>query len=197
MTPRRIASQQRTQVPHSATGDSRKDALWGCHPHGKAHFACGPHQRAHSACERWLCREAIFADLCTLLHTHGRSRDRAGPWAPRHRRPRGPRDARAPGPEVHATGAVTQPSTHTSSRSLILIPPISDSYLPCHTTMSFSYESRIERSGLSSRSRIASDSISSVTWKYTILSSLTATKSPSLSQSWPTCTYHPLQRNCR
>ena len=29
MTPRRIASQQRTQVPHSATGDSRKDALWG------------------------------------------------------------------------------------------------------------------------------------------------------------------------
>ena len=29
LTPRRIASQQRTQVPHSATGDSRKDALWG------------------------------------------------------------------------------------------------------------------------------------------------------------------------
>ena len=39
LTPRRIASQQRTQVPHSATGDSRKDALWGCHSHGKAHFA--------------------------------------------------------------------------------------------------------------------------------------------------------------
>ena len=52
MTPRRIASQQRTQVPHPATGDSRKDALWGCHSHGKAHFACGPHQKAHSACER-------------------------------------------------------------------------------------------------------------------------------------------------
>ena len=38
--------------------------------HGKAHFACGPHQKAHSACGRWLRREAIFADLCTLLHTH-------------------------------------------------------------------------------------------------------------------------------
>ena len=82
LTPRRIASQQRTQVPHSATGGSRKDALWGCHSHGKAHFACGPHQRAHSACGRWLRREAIFAGLCTLLHTHGRSRDRAGATGP-------------------------------------------------------------------------------------------------------------------
>ena len=63
-------------------------------------------------------REAIFADLCTLLHTHGRSRDRAGPRVPRHRRPHGPRDARALGPEVHATGAVTQPPTYTNSRSL-------------------------------------------------------------------------------
>ena len=50
--PRRIASQQCTQMPHSATGDSRKDALWGCRPHGKAHFACGPHQTAHSATGR-------------------------------------------------------------------------------------------------------------------------------------------------
>ena len=196
MTPRRTASQQRTQVPHSATGDSRKDALWGCHSHGKAHFACGPHQKAHSACERsrrmrfsvecafpylrkrgatsrksalwgltltekrilhqrrhrdvtkrrtldgrrhgkahfacgphqrahsacgrWLRREAILADLCTLLRTHGRSRGRAGPRVPRHRGPHGPRDARALGPEVHATGAVTQPSAHTNSRSLII-----------------------------------------------------------------------------
>ena len=63
-------------------------------------------------------REAIFADLCTLLHTHGRSRDRAGPRVPRHRRPHGPRDARALGPEAHATGAVTPPPTHTGSRSL-------------------------------------------------------------------------------
>ena len=179
LTPRRIASQQCTQVPHSATGDSRKDALWECHSHGKAHFACGPHQkarsacgrsrrvrlsvrvraqnapfrrvrfslpaqtwshltekrilrrpphvkaqsapagsrksapcnrrrgrdvaerrtldgrrhgkahfacgphqRAHSACGRGLRREAVFADPCTLLHTHGRSRDRAGATGP-------------------------------------------------------------------------------------------------------------------
>ena len=63
-------------------------------------------------------REAIFADLCTLLHTHNRSRGRAGPRVPRHRRPHGPRDARALGPEVHATRAVTQPPTYTNSRSL-------------------------------------------------------------------------------
>jgi len=49
LTPRQIASQQRTQVPHSATADSRKDALYS---YGKAHSACGPHQRVHSACER-------------------------------------------------------------------------------------------------------------------------------------------------
>ena len=91
--------------------------------HGKAHFACGPHQRAHSAlsaCERWLRREPIFADLYTLLHTHGRSRDRAGPWVPRHRGPHGPRDARALGPEVHATGAVTQPPTRTHEASFLI-----------------------------------------------------------------------------
>ena len=58
--------------------------------HGEAHFACGPHQKAHSACERWLRREAIFADLCTLLRptaarTTGRghgSHDVDGPMAP-------------------------------------------------------------------------------------------------------------------
>jgi len=70
LTPRRIASQQRAQAPHSAPGASRKDALWGCHSHEKAHSACGPHQRAHSACGRWLRREPIFADLCTLLRPH-------------------------------------------------------------------------------------------------------------------------------
>ena len=47
-------------------------------------------------------REAIFADLCTLLHTHGRSHDRAL------------------GPEAHATGAVTQPPTRTHEASSIL-----------------------------------------------------------------------------
>ena len=86
--------------------------------HGKAHFACGPHQKAHSACGRWLRREAIFADLCTLLHTHNRSRGRAGATGPTTSTAPWPRDAQVPGPEVHATGAVTQPSTYTSSRSL-------------------------------------------------------------------------------
>ena len=40
-------------------------------------------------------REAVFADLCTLLRPHGRSRDQVGPRVPRYRRPHGPRDARA------------------------------------------------------------------------------------------------------
>ena len=35
-------------------------------------------------------RGAVFADLCTLLRPHGRSRDRAGPRVPRRRRPHGP-----------------------------------------------------------------------------------------------------------
>ena len=102
--------------------DVTKGRILGGRRHGKAHFACGPHQRAHSACGRWLRREAIFADLRTLLRTHGRSRGRAGPRAPRHRRPHGPCDAQVPGPEVHATGAVTQPSTHTNSRILLFRP---------------------------------------------------------------------------
>ena len=92
LTPRRIASQQRAQVPHSAPGDSRKDALWGVTLTERCALRVGLtkrrilrvrlDQRARSACERWLRREAIFADLCTLLHTHGRSRDRAGATGP-------------------------------------------------------------------------------------------------------------------
>ena len=83
----------------------------------RAHSGRATSRRAHSACGRWLRREAIFDDLCTLLHTHGRSRDRAGPRVPRRRRPHGPRDARALGPEVHATGAVTHPPTRTHEAS--------------------------------------------------------------------------------
>ena len=63
-------------------------------------------------------REAVFANLCTLLRPHGRSRDRAGPRVPRHRRPHGPRATQVFGPEARPTGAVTQPPTHTNSRSL-------------------------------------------------------------------------------
>ncbi len=98
-----------------------------------------------------LCREAILANLCTLLRphvcpqrrnsvhkcpktgprgyfrrsvytpvspTHVCPRDRAGSRVPRRQRPHGTRDARALGPEDHAAEAVTQPATHTSSRSL-------------------------------------------------------------------------------
>ena len=103
-----------------ATRDVTERRTLGGRRHGKAHFACGPHQKARSACEQRLRREVVFADLCTLLRTHSHSRDRAGPRVPRRRRPHGPRDARALGPEAHAAGAVTQPPTHTSSRSLIL-----------------------------------------------------------------------------
>ena len=111
LTERRILRRRRHR-------DVTKRRTLGGRRHGKPHFACGPHQKAHSACGRWLRREPVFADLCTLLRTHGRSRDRAGLRVPRRRRPHGPRDARALGPEAHATGAVTQPPTHTNSRSL-------------------------------------------------------------------------------
>ena len=64
-------------------------------------------------------REAISVDLCTLLRPHNCTRDRAGLLVPRRRRPHGPRDARALGPEAHAAKAVAQPPTHTNSRSLL------------------------------------------------------------------------------
>ena len=64
-------------------------------------------------------RGAILADLCTLLRPHNCTRDRAGLLVPRRRRPHGPRDARALGPEAHAAKAVAQPPTHTNSRSLL------------------------------------------------------------------------------
>ena len=76
--------------------------------HGATVYTNGPKRR----------RGAIFANLCTLLRPHGHPHGRAGPRVPRHRRPHDPRDARALGPETHPTGAVTQPPTHTNSRSL-------------------------------------------------------------------------------
>ena len=80
--------------------------------------ACPQHRNSVHKCPERL-REVILANLCTLLRvTHGRSRDRAGLRVPRRRRPHGPRDTRALGPDAHAAGAVTQPPTHTSSRSL-------------------------------------------------------------------------------
>ena len=67
------------------------------------------------------CAERPFSPICvhSCVPTAALATGR-GPRVPRRRRPHGPRDARAPGPEAHAAGAVTQPPTHTSSRSLIL-----------------------------------------------------------------------------
>ena len=62
-------------------------------------------------------RGATLVNLCTLLRPHNRTRDRVGPLVPRRRRPHGPRDARALGPEAHATRAVTQPPTRTHEAS--------------------------------------------------------------------------------
>ena len=113
-----LALQQCTQMPQNGTERPFSPiCVHSCVPtsarNGVTVYTSAPRRR----------REPVFADLCTLLHTHGRSRDRAGPRVPRHRRPHGPRDARALRPEAHATGAVTQPPTHTSSRSLSFYRP--------------------------------------------------------------------------
>ena len=111
----RLVSQQCTQVPQN--GAERPFSLICVHScvltsvhNGATVYTNDPK----------LCREAILANLCTLLRSHGRSRDRAGLGAPRHQRPHEPRDARAIGPEAHAAGAATQPPTYTNSRSLLV-----------------------------------------------------------------------------
>ena len=64
--------------------------------------------------------EAVLANLCTLLRSHNCTRDRAGPLVPRRRRPHGPRDARALGPEAHAARVVTYPSIRVHDASYIM-----------------------------------------------------------------------------
>ena len=96
------------------------DALGGRQPSGGATRATRA-ATVYTNAPKWR-REAIFVDLCTLLRPHGRPCDRAGPRVPRYRRPHGPRDARALGPEAHAAGTVTQLPIHTSSRSLCFDP---------------------------------------------------------------------------
>ena len=72
-------------------------------------------------------REAISTDLCTLLRPYGCSQQRNSPTvytnAPIRRRGAISTDLctllrRRPGGEAHIAGAVTQPPTHTNSRSL-------------------------------------------------------------------------------
>ena len=61
--------------------------------------------------------ESPFSPIC--VHSCvSCSRDWAGPRVLRHRRPHGPRATQVFGPEARPTGAVTQPPTHTNSRSL-------------------------------------------------------------------------------
>ena len=110
-----LAAQQCTQMPqNSSEGPFSPICVHFCVPtsvrNGATVYTNVPKQL----------REAVSADLCTLLCPHGHSRDRAGPWVPRHRRLHGPRDARALGPEVRAARAVTQPSTYMNSRSLVI-----------------------------------------------------------------------------
>ena len=125
-----LASQQCTQVPQNGIEEPFSPiCVHSCAPtsvhNGATVYTNGPKQL----------QETILANLCTLFAPGGKptpqvpapgrratrlgSRDRAVSRVPRHRRPHGPRDARALGPEAHATGTVTQPPTHTSSRSLL------------------------------------------------------------------------------
>ena len=76
------------------------------------------------------CREAISTDLCTLLCPHGRSNDPCVATvytnAPKRRREAILANLctllrHRPGGEGHAALAVTQPPTHTSSRSLVKV----------------------------------------------------------------------------
>ena len=65
-------------------------------------------------------REAVFADLCTLLCPHGPSRDRVGHESHDVDGPMAPMKPGRLEPEVHAARAVTQPSTYMNSRSLVI-----------------------------------------------------------------------------
>ena len=144
LTQRRILRRRSHVKAQSATTTSRKSALWGLtltekralrrrrhrdvterrtldgRRHGKAHFAC--ETRPQGA----FCMRAVVAprgrfrrSVYTPAYPRPLSRP-GGSTGPTTSRTHGPRDAKVPGPEAHATGAVTQPSTHTNSRSLIL-----------------------------------------------------------------------------
>ena len=111
-----LASQQCTQMPQN--GAERPDppiCVHYCDP--KATHNPSPRRNSVHKCPKMALighsRRSVYTPDCP----HGRSRDQVGPRVPRYRRPHGPRDARALGPEAHAARAVTQPSTHTNSRS--------------------------------------------------------------------------------
>ena len=107
LTQRRILRRRSHVKAQSATATSRKGALcvWAS---PKGAFC----MRAVVA-PRGRFRRSVY----TPAYPRPLSRP-GGAMGPTTSRPHGPRDVRVPGPEVHATGAVTQPPTHTSSRSL-------------------------------------------------------------------------------
>ena len=113
------------------------------------------------------CVESPFPPICVhFCAPHACSHNRAGPRIPRHRGPHGPRDARALGPDTHATEAVTQPPAHTSSRS----PPLACKKHPV-TPYAPGLPSLLSRRAL--------------TWRRSCLSSLDASCIWSLTASWP------------
>ena len=123
MTPRRIASQQCTQMPQNGVErPSWPICVHFCIPtvvrNGATVYTNAPKRR----------RESIYANLCTFLRRHSRSNDPRKSRNSVHKCPETASRGRfrqsvytpasPPGGEGHATGAVTQPPTHTSSRSL-------------------------------------------------------------------------------
>ena len=137
LTQRRILRRRPHVKAQSAPGDSRKSAL--CTDDATSTWPKGALCTGDVTEKRTLrrrrgrdvtkgrvlhasggCVERPFSPICvhSCIPTSARPRNRAGPQVPRRRRLHGPRDARALGPEAHATGAVTQPPTHTNSRSL-------------------------------------------------------------------------------
>ena len=158
LTEKRILCRRRHGKAHSGRATSRKSAF--CVRSSPKSALC---MRAVVA-PRGYFRRSVYTPA-----SHGRSHDRAGPWVPRRRRPHGPRDARALEPEAHATGAVTQPPTHTNSRS----PPLACKKASCHPAAPYApgLPSLLSRRAL--------------TWRRSCLSSLDASCIWSLTASWP------------
>ena len=115
-------SQQRTQVPHSAPAVSRKDALWGCHSHGKAHSG-----RATS-------RKSAFRRIVHVLYARGEG-GRDGSHAREHRRAGARQSAKGPGSIPSRTSGRMNAPDHTLDASygpyvLYVLYAVYASYVP-------------------------------------------------------------------
>ena len=112
-------AQQCTQMPQS--GAERPDppiCVHYCDP--KATHNPSPQRNSVHKCPNPARRGRFSQFVYTPAFPQGRSRDRAGPLVPRRRRPHGPRDARALGPEAHAARVVTYPSIRVHDASYIM-----------------------------------------------------------------------------